>query len=198
MWSQPQPLDRAQLAYVSTVGSMVSQALARSLRYEDEKERAVVLRSALRPGNPGDVGGVEVHVGYESAGSISGLGSDWYDVMTLPTGKIYLAVGDVQGRGLAAVEDMGQLLSAGRALAHQGLSPSRVLAELSGLTRHASNNKTATMAVAIYDPDRGSVSHCAAGHPAAVLRNFRPLGSSQQGFDRSRRSSAEEGNRRDL
>ena len=167
MWSQPQPLDRAQVAYVSTVAAMVSQALVRARRYSDERERAVVLQSALLPGNPGDIGGLDVHVGYEPADG--GLGSNWYDIMTLPKGRIYLAVGEVRNHGLSAVEDMGQLRSAGRALAHQGLPPSRILAELSSLTRDARTNNAATMAVVVYDPEHGSVSHCAAGHPPALL-----------------------------
>ena len=40
--------------------------------------------------------------------------------------RTYLAVGDVVGHGLPAVEDMAQLRSAGRALAHQGLPPAQL------------------------------------------------------------------------
>lgn len=169
-WSEPQVLDRAQVAYISTVAAMVGQALARARVYADDRERAAVLQSALLPGNPGEVGGLDVQVCYEPADLSGGIGSDWYDVMTLPGGRIYLSVGDVKGRGPAFIENMAQLRSAGRALAHQGLPPSRLLSELSGLTRSSGHGATTSMAVVICDPESGTASYCTAGHPPAVLR----------------------------
>jgi serine phosphatase RsbU (regulator of sigma subunit) len=75
--------------------------------------------------------------------------------MALPKRRTYIAVGDVVGHGLPAVEDMAQLRSAGRAMALQGLSPARLLAELNIFTAHASHGRFATMAVAISEPDAG-------------------------------------------
>ena len=88
----------------------------------------------------------------------------------IPNHRTYLAVGDVVGHGLPAVEDMAQLRSAGRALAHQGLAPAVLLAELNGFTRHASQGKFATMAVAIFDPTQATLTYCVAGHPPPFLR----------------------------
>ncbi len=169
-WSEPQLLDPAQLAYVSAVATMVSQALIRARMYEDEHARALVLQSAVLPTGPTDTPGLDVCVTYEPADVAHGLGGDWFDVMRLPGNRTYLAVGDVVGHGLPAVEDMAQLRSAGRALAHQGLPPARLLAELNGFTRHASQGKFATMAVAIVDADAGSLMFCSAGHPPPFLR----------------------------
>ncbi len=49
VWSTPQPLDTAQLAYVSAVSTMVSQALVRAKIYVDQHARAAVLHSVAQP-----------------------------------------------------------------------------------------------------------------------------------------------------
>ena len=170
VWSSRQPLNSAQLAYVSAVATMVAQALVRARVYADEHARAAVLQSAVLPGTPEPSPGFHTCIHYEPADIAQGLGGDWYDVMPLPKNRTYFAVGDVVGHGLPAVEDMAQLRSAGRALAHQGLPPAQLLAELNGFTRHASQGKFATMAVAVFDPVAGTLSYAAGGHPPPLLR----------------------------
>lgn len=173
MWTKPQAMDAAQLAYISAVATMVAQGLVRAQVYADEHARAAVLQAAVLPTEPADVADLEVAVSYEPADGEHGLGGDWYDVMALPKGRTYLAVGDVVGHGLAAVEDMAQLRSAGRAMALQGLPPSQLLAELNTFTAHASQGRFATMAVAVFDPRAGAVSYALAGHPPLLLRRSR-------------------------
>lgn len=170
VWSDPQPLNIAQRAYISAVATIVGQALVRARIYSDEHARAAVLQSVVLPTSPVETSGLDVSVTYEPADVAQGLGGDWYDIMPLPQNRTYLAVGDVVGHGLPAVEDMAQLRSAGRALAHQGLTPARLLAELNGFTRYASQGKFATMAVAVFDPAEASLSYCSAGHPPPLFR----------------------------
>ncbi len=169
-WMERQPLNASQLSYIAAVATMVEQALVRARIYSDEYARAKVLQSAVLPGGPGDAIGMDVCVTYEPADVVQGLGGDWYDVMRLPHDRTYLAVGDVVGHGLQAVEDMAQLRSAGRAMAHQGLSPAQLLGELNGFTRDASKGKFATMAVAVFDPDSATLTYGSAGHPPPLLR----------------------------
>ena len=173
MWTQPQPLDAAQLAYASAVATMVGQALVRAQVYADEHARAAVLQAAVLPTEPADIAELDLAVSYEPADAEHGLGGDWYDVMSLPKRRTYLAVGDVVGHGLPAVEDMAQLRSAGRAMALQGLPPVQLLAELNTFTAHASHGRFATMAVAVFDPLDCSLSYGLAGHPPALLRRAR-------------------------
>ena len=169
-WAEPQPFNEAQRAYISAVATMIGQAMVRAQIYSDEHARAAVLQSAVLPTSPVDTCGLDVAVIYEPADVTQGLGGDWYDIMPLPKNRTYFAVGDVVGHGLPAVEDMAQLRSAGRAMAHQGLPPAQLLAELNGFTRHASLGKFATMAVAILDPEDGTLSYGLAGHPPPFLR----------------------------
>jgi len=170
MWTEPQPLNTAQLAYASAVATMVTQALVRARVYADEHARAAVLQAAVLPSNPEPIPGIDFGVNYEPADVAQGLGGDWYDVLELRRKLVYLAVGDVVGHGLPAVEDMAQLRSAGRALALQGLPPAQLLAELNTFTRRASHGQFATMSIAVYDPVSGSLDYASAGHPPALLR----------------------------
>jgi serine phosphatase RsbU (regulator of sigma subunit) len=169
-WADTQPLDTAQLAYTSAVATMIAQALVRARIYADEHARAAVLQAAVLPTSPTPIEGVDVGVSYEPADVVQGLGGDWYDALELPHGRIYLAVGDVVGHGLPAVEDMAQLRSAGRALALQGLPPAQLLVALNAFTRQASNGKFATMGVAVLDPASATLCYASAGHPPPVLR----------------------------
>jgi serine phosphatase RsbU (regulator of sigma subunit) len=172
VWSQAQPLNDAQRAYIDAVATMASQALVRAQANADEHTRVVTLQSAALPIGATDGRGLEICITYEPIDGAHALGSDWYDVLQLPTGSTYLAVGDVAGQGPSAVADMVQLRGAGRAMAHQGMSPARLLAELSGFTRNVSQGKFATMAVAIFDPNDRSLSYCSAGHLPPMLRRF--------------------------
>jgi serine phosphatase RsbU (regulator of sigma subunit)/integral membrane sensor domain MASE1 len=170
IWAEPQQFDVAQVAYLSAVTTLVSQALVRAQIYADEHARAAVLQSALVPDNPVHTGSLDVCMVYQPADVTEGLGGDWYDVLSLPGDRMYFAVGDVIGHGLPAVEDMAQLRTAGRALAHYGLPPAQLLADLNAFTRRASQGKFATMFVAVFDFASGELTYGSAGHPPALLR----------------------------
>lgn len=162
--------DPEQLTYMSAVAAMVGEALARAQSYADEHARAVVLHAALHPASPPTASGIEYCVCYEPADIVHGLGGDFYDVMSLSGNRTYLAVGDIVGHGLQAVEDMAQLRSAGRTLAHRGQSPAQVLADLNSFTEEVIRSEFATMVAAVYDHTAGSLTYSSAGHPPAFLR----------------------------
>ena len=170
VWSEPQPLDAAQLAYVSAVSTMVSQALVRAKLYVDEHARAAVLHSLAQPVTRVDVAGLEYRALYRPADTAHGLGGDWYSVMALPDGRSYLAIGDVIGHGLASVQDMAQLRSTGDAYAHLGLSAAQVLTEMNRFAASQIRGEFATNLIAIFDPEHRTVSYSTAGHLPALLR----------------------------
>ena len=62
MWTRPQSLDAAQLAYISAVATMVGQGLVRAQVYADEHARAAVLQAAVLPSEPADVADLDVAV----------------------------------------------------------------------------------------------------------------------------------------
>jgi hypothetical protein len=170
LWTDPQPLNVPQRAYISAVSTMVSQALVRAQMYRDEYARSAILQAAVLPSTPADTSGLDVGVFYAPADRAQGLGGDWYDIMALPNGRTYLAIGDIVGHGLPAVEDMAQLRSAGRAFAHQGQSPAGLMADLNRFTADVGQGEFATMVAAIFDHDSNLLSYCSAGHPPLLLR----------------------------
>lgn len=170
VWTEPQSLDTAQLAYISAVATMVSQALVRARVYADEHARAAVLHSVAQPVAQVEVAGLEYRALYRSANVAHGLGGDWFSVLNIGGGRTYLAVGDVLGHGLSAVEDMAQLRSAGDAYAHLGLPPAQVLAQLDRFASRVSQAEFATSAVAVFDPGTGVLTYSSAGHPPPLLR----------------------------
>ena len=169
-WSNPQPFDEAQLAYISAVATMTSQALVRAKVYADEHARAAVLHSLAQPVARVDAVGMVYCALYEPADSDRGLGGDWYSVMALPDRRTYLAVGDVIGHGLLSVEDMAQMRSTGNAYAHLGLSTAQILTGLNRFAAHQIKGEFATNLVAIFDPEAGTLTYSSAGHLPAILR----------------------------
>ncbi len=168
--AEPQPFDAEQFTYLSAVAVMVGEALVRAQSYSDEHARAAALHSALHPASRPLASGAEYCVAYEPADLVHGLGGDFYDVMPLPKDRTYVAVGDIVGHGLPAVEDMAQLRSAGRALAHRGQSPAQILADLNEFADDVLQSQFATMVVAVLDHAAGLLTYCSAGHPPAFLR----------------------------
>lgn len=169
-WSEPQTLNNAQLAYVSAVSTMVSQALVRAKMYTDEHARAAVLHDVAQPVNQVVSVGVQYSALYRPADVARGLGGDWFSVMALPDGRTYLTVGDVIGHGLPSVQDMARLRSTGDAYAHQGLPPAQILGELNRFAAHQICGEFATALVAIFDPKSNSLTYSSAGHLPALLR----------------------------
>lgn len=170
VWNERQSLDTAQRAYLSAVATMVSQALVRARIYADEHARAAVLHSVAQPSARVDAVGLDYGALYRSANIAHGLGGDWYTVMNLDGGRTYLAVGDVLGHGLSAVEDMAQLRSAGNAYAHLGMGPAAVLVQLNRLASRISQAEFATSAVAVFDSCAATLTYSSAGHPPPILR----------------------------
>lgn len=159
-----------QFTYISALAAMVGETLDRAQSYADEHARAAVLHAALHPASPPTASGIHYCVCYEPADIVHGLGGDFYDVMSLPGNRIYLAVGDIVGHGLQSVEDMAQLRGAGRTLAHRGQSPAQVMADLNGFTEEVIRSEFATMVAMVYDRAAGSLTYSSAGHPPALLR----------------------------
>ena len=104
---------------LATVGVTAAAMLASVGRRERERELAnvrnvaeVAQRVLLRP-VPRAAGPVQVTVRYTSASAEARIGGDLYEVVTTPTG-VRITVGDVQGKGLDAVETAATVLGGRR------------------------------------------------------------------------------------
>lgn len=134
-----------------------------------EIDQASALQSSLLPASLPVWPGLELAARYRPAGDGGGVGGDWYDVFSLPSGWLGLVIGDVVGRGLQAAVVMGRLRSALRAYAFDGDLPSVVLDRLDRDTKHFEPGLMATVLYATLEPSGEQLHLSTAGHPLPVL-----------------------------
>jgi serine phosphatase RsbU (regulator of sigma subunit)/anti-sigma regulatory factor (Ser/Thr protein kinase) len=144
-------------------------ALATQVRASEvERAAASALQRSLMPSTLPLLPGVEL-AGRYVPNEEGGVGGDWYDVFTLPSGWLCLVVGDVVGHGLRAAVVMGRLRSALRAYALEGGDPSEVLTKLDRKVQYFEPGAMATVVCAKFDPSFDRLQISSAGHPPPVL-----------------------------
>jgi len=147
--------DRASVATHSRAGSV-------------DRTTALALQRSLLPTALAEVSGVEMAARY-LPGHDSGVGGDWYDVFTLPSGWLGVVVGDVSGHGLRSAVVMGRLRSALRAYALVCADPADALQHLDAKVHHFETGNLATVLYAMIPPARDRIHISVAGHPQPVL-----------------------------
>jgi anti-anti-sigma factor len=137
--------------------------------FERERRNAETLQRSLLPERLPTIPGMEFASRYLPGGAGLEVGGDWYDVFTLPRGRLGITIGDVVGRGLTAAAAMGQLRTALRAYAIETDSPAAVLQRLSRLVAEFEAAQMATLIYAVIDPDNRTLAYASAGHPPPLL-----------------------------
>jgi serine phosphatase RsbU (regulator of sigma subunit) len=115
------------------------------------------------------VAGLELCARYQPGGPATQVGGDWYDVFVLDDSRMAMAVGDVAGRGPRAAAVMGQLRTAMRAYAFQGLPPGELLSSLDRLLHTLEPAALATAGYLELDAASGRLEMASAGHPPPLL-----------------------------
>lgn len=154
---------RGNATLISVTGVSVAALLATAMRQKREAELANVRsiaeaaqRVLLRP-VPRGAGRLRVAVSYTSAVAEARIGGDLYEVVTSPYG-VRLIVGDVQGKGLEAVETAAVVLGAFREAAYDEPDLPAVGERLErALSRHLLGEKFVTaVLVEVRDDGRGA------------------------------------------
>jgi serine phosphatase RsbU (regulator of sigma subunit) len=154
---------------------MAAQALERAALYEQEHQRpsaqeradAQLFQHACLPRVLPEGDGLELAAVYLPASDAS-MGGDWYDVFPVREGTC-LVIGDVAGHGVGSAAVMAQLRNAVRAYADDDPSPARVVTRLNRMMCRLLPGETASVVVAIWDEQLGTILRTNAGHPP-VLR----------------------------
>ncbi|MFC1407530.1 MULTISPECIES: PP2C family protein-serine/threonine phosphatase [Streptacidiphilus] len=165
---------RATVALVSIAGVTAAAALAAAIRRSHERELADVRsvaeaaqRVLLRP-VPRHAGHMRIAVSYTSAAAEARIGGDLYEVVPTPTGARVI-VGDVQGKGLDAVETAAVVLGAFREAAPEEKDLETVGNRIErALNRRLEGEEFVTAVLAEIDTDHG-VTLLNYGHPAPLL-----------------------------
>jgi sigma-B regulation protein RsbU (phosphoserine phosphatase) len=137
-------------------------------RLTEQRRAARHLQRRLLPQALPEISELELAARYLPASSDAGVGGDWYDVITLPDGRVGAAIGDVVGKGAPAAAYMGELRSALRAYALEGVGPGEALARL-GRFVDLQRGQMATLVYAIVDPSDSRIYIARAGHPYPLL-----------------------------
>jgi phosphoserine phosphatase RsbU/P len=155
--------DLDLLRRVADRASLATQARLSQL----DRASTLALQRSLLPARPAPVAGFEVSARY-IPGAAVGVGGDWYDLFTLPSGHIGVVIGDVAGSGLRAAVVMGRIRSALRAYALETDDPADVLTRLDRKIQFFEPDAMATAIHIVIDPTHTSFTMSVAGHLPAL------------------------------
>ena len=165
----PQQLSLADLDFAKALGRQAGVSVERALQYESERTIAETLQQSVLPESLPFVDGVQMAARYLPGTAAVDVGGDWFDAISLPDGRLGLAVGDVVGKGVRAAATMAQLRNGLRAFALDQMRPSATVARLNRLTGEVDESAFATLVYAVVDPGRRVVRFTSAGHPPPLV-----------------------------
>ena len=167
---QPRTFTNDDAVLLQMAAARVAPGIERARLFqalEREHQLAVALQRSLLPEHLPDVAGVTVSARYFPARDE--VGGDWYDVIDLDRGLVGVVIGDVVGHGARAAALMGQLRTAVRAYAIEGMAVDVVLQRVNRLLQTIRLRGMATAAYAVFDSESGQLSVASAGHPPPVI-----------------------------
>lgn len=159
--------DSDDIHLLRTVADRAALAIEHG-RLMEQRRVARQLQKRLLPQSLPKIPELELAARYLPASSDAGVGGDWYDVIALPDGRVGVAIGDVVGKGAEAAAYMGELRSALRAYAVEGLGPALALAKLAQFV-NLQRGQMATLVYAVVDPGDSRIRIARAGHPYPLL-----------------------------
>ena len=143
-----------------------------------ERAASRLLERSLVPSAIPPVAGFEFAARYVPSAD-RGVGGDWYDVFELPSGEVWMTIGDVAGHGLRSAVVMGRLRTTIRVHAFGGASPDEALDLTDSVFQYFDPDEFATAACIAVSPSSDELRICSAGHPPPILappdREARPL-----------------------
>lgn len=165
---------RGYTALASVTGVTVAGVLAAVMRQRREAELASVRsiaetaqRVLLRP-VPRSAGPLRAAVSYTSAVAEARIGGDLYELVSSPYG-VRVIVGDVQGKGLEAVETAAGILGAFREAAHDEPTLDGIGFRLERAAGRQLRGQRFVTAVLAEVTDIGHVTLLNYGHPAPMF-----------------------------
>jgi sigma-B regulation protein RsbU (phosphoserine phosphatase) len=159
------PVNRDRLA--RTI-ERVSTEIAEQRRAAREQREAERTQARLLPADGPATAGLDCAGTSRPA---RGIGGDYYDFLRLDADRVALTLGDVSGKGTYAGLLVAALQARLQALVARGVhDPAALLAELNRLTVGTmEGNRFATVAFAVYDRTRRTLTFASAGHPPALV-----------------------------
>jgi sigma-B regulation protein RsbU (phosphoserine phosphatase) len=147
---------------------LVMLEVADRLSLKNDLEIAREIQQAMLPRAAYQTSGLEAFGMTRPANTVGG---DFYDIVSLPDGRVLLALGDVAGKGSPAALLMALLLAMMRTLTDEGLEGARLVRRLNAqIVKHAPRSRFITLFLATLNPATGELSYVNAGQNPPMLR----------------------------
>ena len=161
------PYSTADAELLGVVGDRVAGAV-QSHQLAVERSAADMLERSLLPPRLPQCPGLEFGARYVPREDRV-VGGDWYDAFRLPSGMLWVVVGDVAGHGLSAAVVMGRIRSTVRAYALEDYPPEEVLRLVDRKVQHFEVGTLITLVCAVSKAPFNEFQIVSAGHPPPVL-----------------------------
>jgi sigma-B regulation protein RsbU (phosphoserine phosphatase) len=148
------------------------ESLERELRYEHlqkELQAAHDIQMSLLPRAPffKDVEQIKAFAMMEAARDVGG---DFFDVLTMDDGRVFVAIGDVSGKGMPAALFMTRTMTLLRDCIYRGCDLSTLARNVNNsLCENNNTNMFTTAFVAILDVESGELGYISGGHNPALI-----------------------------
>jgi PAS domain S-box-containing protein len=159
-------------AFATELARRAATAIDTARLYQDRDQVARTLQRSLLPPDLPDVPGIELAAVYHPAGGGGDVGGDFYDAFETGESGLFLAIGDVCGKGAPAAALTGIARHTVRAAAVRERSPRAILRTLNqALLRQMTEHRFCTVAVGRLEAQEGGarMTVCCGGHPPPLL-----------------------------
>jgi serine phosphatase RsbU (regulator of sigma subunit) len=163
------PITGRALELADSIVRQAAIAIDRARLYEQQKSFSDTMQRSLLPRSHPDVPGLDVGAVYASSARVE-VGGDVYDFITLPDGRLAVALGDVTGHGIDATADMAMTKFVFRSLTREHPEPGDFLAFANEVAiGELAAEKFVTLVYVTIDPGSGDLVCASAGHPQPRL-----------------------------
>ncbi|MGI5143497.1 ATP-binding SpoIIE family protein phosphatase [Streptomyces sp. CA-106110] len=166
---RPLHLGIDEQAVLLMMVDLLGPTLLRAWLHQAEQSLAERVQKKLLPEATWDLPGLATAARYLPA-CASGLGGDWYDVITRSQAKAALVVGDVEGHSIDSSVVMAQLRTGIRSYLMEGHTPTSALERTNRMLAVLDPGLLATCCIVDVDSDDGTLEIASAGHPGPVVR----------------------------
>lgn len=161
----------ADTSMLQTFASQASLAIDTARLYSREHEVATVLQRSILPGALPEFDGIEAASAYEPAELDTEIGGDYYDLFRAPDGCVWLAIGDVCGKGVVAATKTSMIKYSVRAFVAAGFQPGQVVTEVNRMVAEGGDpSDIVTLWLGRIDRRSWTLTWANGGHPPALLR----------------------------
>ncbi|MDR3709003.1 MAG: PAS domain S-box protein [Capsulimonadaceae bacterium] len=167
--AEPREWTHEEIHLVEQAATMTHSAVLAANVVKRDTAIANQLQDALRPAIPQRIAGLTLASFYRPALEEAQVGGDFVDVFPAGDGSVYLVVGDVSGKGLAAASQVATIRNMLRFALLSDKSMTAALGKLNAIVAgHDQINGFVTLFTARYDAQTRTLSYVNCGHEAGL------------------------------